>query len=531
MTGACQIAISSRLPLGRRTFALLTLGFLFVALYGSLVPFQYEPLSWPETFAKWGEVCARPLGMDSRTDFATNILLFIPLSFLLLGTLAVDRGRSAAVVAAIFIVPLCAALSASIEFTQLWFAERVSSLNDVLAESIGAAIGAAAWVIAGQRITDHARSFWVACGPDNLAVKLLPGYLFLLALVHVMPLDLTISPHDLYHKWKEGRVILVPFTTNYGSWVHGLAKNAWTVVYFFPLGLLLSLWGRPTFRNGWNVLAVGLATAAGITFLKLFVLTRYCDATDILAGGASVWLGWAAAEAWRKYRAAAGDRPPPWWADLIRPGLLLAWLLAMVAVNWYPFDVRTEVEVTAAQLSPDERKEHAKDWVVSYDGRLRTLDYSERPSAWTLRPFIVFTDAAVIRRRWAETPLVPMVDLFEGTEYHAFDEFVTKTLFFLPLGALLVSPWAAKRRFDWWRALLAGLLLSCLFEAGKLLVPGRICSTSNVLIETNAALCGFLFWRRLLALLAERPAAPLPLTRSGEAVRKPVGLGVFITED
>jgi VanZ family protein len=530
MTGARQIDTSPRPPLGTRTFTLLALGCLFITLYGSLVPFHYAPLSWEETFARWDEVCRKPLGMDSRTDFATNVLLFIPLSFLVMGALTVDRGRPAAIVAAIVVVPLCAALSASIEFTQLWFQERVSSLNDVLAETIGAAIGAATWVLAGQRITDHARSFRVACGPDNLAVKLLPVYLFLLVLVHVMPLDLTISPHELYHKWKEGRVVLVPFTTDYGGWVNAVTKNTLTIIYFVPLGLLLSLWGRPVFRSGWNVLAVGLGAAAGISFLKLFVLTRYCDTTDIVTGGLAVWCGWWAVQWWKKHGVTVPGQPPPWWTDLLRPALFVLWLAAAVVVNWYPFDVHTEEEVAAERLSPEEAEARAREWVVSYDGQLRTRDYSQRTTAWTLGPFIAFSDAAVVRQRWAETSLVPMADLFQGTEYHAFDQFVQKTLLFLPLGALLM-PTPTDRRFGWWRALLAGLLLSCLFEAGKLLVPGRFCSTSNVLIETNAALCGFLLWRRLLALLAGRPAAPFPVIRSDEWVQKPVGLGVFITKD
>ncbi len=132
-----------------------------------------------------------PLGVDSRTDFATNVLLFIPLGFLLTGTFAVGRGRLVSVLASVPVVALCAARSAAIEFTQLWFPPRVSSLNDVLAETPGAVIGATTWAIAGRRLTEYARSVWVAWGPDNLAVKCLPGYLFLLVLIHVMPLDLT----------------------------------------------------------------------------------------------------------------------------------------------------------------------------------------------------------------------------------------------------------------------------------------------------------------------------------------------------
>src|SRR5580698_5630550 len=91
--------------LGRGTFALVTLGFLIFVVYGSLVPFHYEPLSWEEAGTRWQAVRARSLGMDSRTDFATNVILFIPLGFLLVGTAAVNRGRMAAVLAALVVIP------------------------------------------------------------------------------------------------------------------------------------------------------------------------------------------------------------------------------------------------------------------------------------------------------------------------------------------------------------------------------------------------------------------------------------------
>ena len=178
---------SSGPDLGRRTFGLATLGFVAFVLYGSLVPFHYEPLSWEETWTRWQEVWTRPLGVDSRTDFATNVILFIPLSFLLVGTFAANHGRKVAVLAAVFAIPCCGAVSAAIEFTQLWFPQRCSSMNDVLAETIGAVIGSLLWVATGRRITDYVESIWIASGPNNLAVRLLPAYLFFLVLIHVMP--------------------------------------------------------------------------------------------------------------------------------------------------------------------------------------------------------------------------------------------------------------------------------------------------------------------------------------------------------
>jgi len=58
MTGAPQAAAPPRRHLGTRTFALLTLGYVSVALYGSLVPFHYRPLSWEESFARWHQATA-----------------------------------------------------------------------------------------------------------------------------------------------------------------------------------------------------------------------------------------------------------------------------------------------------------------------------------------------------------------------------------------------------------------------------------------------------------------------------------------
>ena len=190
--------------LGKGTFAQVTLGFVIFVVYGSLVPLHYEPLSWEETWARWHVVMAQPLGMDSGSDFVTNVLLFIPLGFLLTGTLAADRGRAGAVLAAVPIILLCCALSASIEFTQLWFPPRVSSLNDVLAETSGGVIGTLLWIAVGQRVTEYARMVWTSWGPENLAVRLLPVYLLVLIVIHVLPLDLTLRPAELYHKW-EGR--------------------------------------------------------------------------------------------------------------------------------------------------------------------------------------------------------------------------------------------------------------------------------------------------------------------------------------
>jgi glycopeptide antibiotics resistance protein len=526
MSHALRQASPGRL-LGTGTYALLTLGFLIFVVYGSLVPFHYTPLSWEETLAAWHKVCARPLGIDSRMDFATNVLLFIPLSFLLVGTFSVGRGRLVAIAAAVVVIPFCSALSASIEFTQLWFPPRVSSLNDVLAETLGAVLGSLLWIVAGGWITDYVDSVWDGGGSNNLAMKLIPAYLAVLIFVQVMPLDLTINPVELYHKWKAGRVVLIPFTTEYGSTINAITKNASNMLYFAPLGWLLSLWPGQRFASGWRVLAAGAAAAGAVEFMQLFVMTRYFDATDIVTGTAAVWLAWMLSEAW-KTRGGVMEvlRSNP---VALRVGLLAVWFVVVATVHWYPVDVITAAEAAEPSRTPAEVARREKAWFLSDDGReLHKYDYSQTLAVQTVGPFLVLMDWHIVTRRWQETSLVPLEDLFPDTDYHAFDELVQKTLLFMPLGALLV-PVTGRNWQAIWRAAWAGFCLSSLFAAGQLFVPTRLASISAVVIETVAAALGFALIHQIRVLMESRPATGVNESpRTGVLMPASLGAGVFI---
>jgi glycopeptide antibiotics resistance protein len=97
---------------------------------------------------------------------------------------------------------------------------------------------------------------------------------------------------------------------------------------------------------------------------------------------------------------------------------------------------------------------------------------------------------------------VPFTDLYLGSEYHAFDQILQKSLLFVPVGALLVRPGRSCLP-----ALLAGFVLSVFLEAGQLGLPTRYTSVTDVLIESSAAWLGCVLARRLLTLLNSPGAA------------------------
>jgi glycopeptide antibiotics resistance protein len=117
-------------------------------------------------------------------------------------------------------------------------------------------------------------------------------------------------------------------------------------------------------------------------------------------------------------------------------------------------------------------------------------------------PFDFIGDAGEWRARWSRVPLVPFTDLYFGTEYHAFDQMLQKTLLFLPIGALLARPGRSCLP-----GLLAGLLLSATLEAGQLGLPTRYTSVTDVLVESSAAWLGCFLTRRLLTSLNTPRAA------------------------
>lgn len=76
-----------------------------------------------------------------------NIVLYVPLAFLecvwILGLRADSRFRRT--LGVLFMFALCGGVAVAVEFTQIFFAPRTVSLNDLLAETLGTVVCRAIW--------------------------------------------------------------------------------------------------------------------------------------------------------------------------------------------------------------------------------------------------------------------------------------------------------------------------------------------------------------------------------------------------
>ena len=261
-------------------------------------------------------------------------------------------------------------------------------------------------------------------------------YLALLVAFSLMPLDLSISPVELYRKWRDGRVILLPFG--------GAERAGWDFLYelfsdvalWVPVGLLWRIDGRQ--RSLGAVVRRGLLAAALLELAQLAVMSRVSDSTDILLAGVGVALG-AALPVWL-----AGC--PTWDAARRQRWLGCAWcvwLTVAVTVLWQPF---------------------------GFEGSRLTADAVH--DMLTRLPFETY---------------------FHRAEFGALSEMLRKVLVFLPGGLLLAAFSAGRvRPIPGWLGIAVLALLALGLEAGQLLLPGKVADLTDVALGSLGAALG---WR------------------------------------
>lgn len=382
------------------------LAYTAFVVYGSLVPLDFQPVPWAEA---WGRFRAMPwltLGVGARADWVANILLFIPLAFFWLGVLWHRWHPGWRLAASGFVLAAAMVLSGAIEFAQVFFPPRTVSLNDLVAQALGALIGVAAWWAAGPRLARWIQSWRQAHGPWQASARWLAVWLGGLLLYNLLPLDLTLSPAELYHKWKAGRMVLVPFSALPPEPRLAAYELLTDVAIWVPAAWLWRLSGASFVQ----ALGYTVGAAAGLEFLQLWVFSRVSDVTDILTAAVGAALG--------AGLAGRGRGPIP----LVLPsaawgGLAAAWTGVLVLTFWYPFDFRADSA-----------------WLAQRVGGL-----------W--RP--------------------PFTAYYFGTEFRAVTEVLHKLLIFVPLGWTLARALGRRAALALGAAAAAGVEAGQLFLPAK----------------------------------------------------------------
>ncbi|MFZ5830300.1 MAG: VanZ family protein [Planctomycetota bacterium] len=460
-------------PFPRRGHLLIAaLAFSAFAVYGSLVPLNFRPLSWEDTLARFREIPYLKLGVASRADWVANILLFVPLGFFYTGSVCLDRrGRLGAAFVAGVVTLAGTMASVAIEFTQIWFPGRTVSINDVVAETIGAAAGSMLWLVVGQAAVDWVRAYSTAHHSKQQLDWLLEAYLLGFVIYSLLPLDLTISVGELVRKFHEGRIVVVPFEDFRWGWeeLFGLCRD---IAVFVPVGMLAASWMTSKNRRvrplGKSIL-LGTAVAAAIEAAQIVVFSRYASITDVLLAIPGITVG---AILMRRWRGQATTAEPK--EDAARAVTQRQWILAGCVVAYIVF------------------------LTIVFCG-----------------PFEGFASRAELRERYEMFWCVPFAKLYHGTEFNAATQLFKKTVLFAPLGAMLgclVLGWRLPRRFEW-AALVVALLAAAGFgtflEMLQVFLPVHYPDITDVLLYSFGAAVGmFVAVRMLRSRITPSPARP-----------------------
>jgi glycopeptide antibiotics resistance protein len=344
----------------------------------------------------------------------------------------------------VFVWLVCLVVSFGVEFAQVFAVSRVSSASDILAQAIGSVVGLALWWWKGEASLRWFQEWQHARGRTVLAERVLWAYLVLLFAFNVLPLDLTISPVELYHKWKAGRIIFIPFSYPMETWADGLYGLIVDVLTWVPISLLALLSGRKTGAQAWRMTVLAALLLEG---LQLIVYSRVTDTTDVLTAmvGAQVgiWLG-------RRLTKYSPEATPP-RADGQRSIMLgvigyLVWLLVLAIVFWYPFEFTRDPQLLKARLNG-----------------LVTM---------------------------------PFYNYFYSTQLRAATEVVHKVAFFIPLGVILsfsrrafTTP-SARTLVD--AVALTALLAAAAFvELGQVALPAKYPDITDWVLESAGAVIGY----------------------------------------
>ncbi|GGW62738.1 hypothetical protein GCM10008111_18380 [Alishewanella tabrizica] len=460
-------------PALQRSLLICLLLYLTFVIYGSLVPLHYVPISFDEALSRYSQIRYLDLGMQSRADWVANILLFIPLAFLLCAVSFKEGAKRRNLFLGAAIVLSGFTLALSIEFIQLYFPQRTVSINDIVAETLGAAFGVALYKLYGLRVKQFLLGVALVRGQASVLSYLLLIYSALFFLYYLLPLDLTLSPIELYKKWQDGRIVLLPFSAYKGNLVQVSYAIASDIVLWLPIALL---W-LANFPNQPKLVFYSrlVLMASLLEFCQLFVYSRVTDISDIICALLAGVLAQVIVKQWRQHKGGVlvQDRPAAASKQLQRSllwcGAALLYSLFLMLLFWYPFNFN--------------------------------FDWSFIDSRWQ------FANSQVL-----------LYSLYFGTEFRAITALSQKILTFIPLGVFFALAWLAQQQ-RWqqqlltFMALLYIVSLASVIEGMQLALPGKTVDATDVILKVVGAALGFagyLFFYRRARVPA--PAADRDLT-------------------
>lgn len=410
----------------------------------SIVGYAPAHFDWAEGWRRFLLVRYIEHGSDQRADWTANLLMIVPLGFMLTAGLWPRYARWWRIGAALAALCLTISYVVAVKFVQLWF-PRTVTINYITAQSIGAAIGVLAYGFGHARLglAVHHLRFG---GRSGLIVTLSLASIAAFAFT-LVPFDIVVSSQDVAERLARlpQALFVVPGTGRSTALRLVLLLGAMGLAV--PMGMLLE-----AIRPGRSSFLIAVTASVAMTAMlipSLFVISTNPALVTIplhvIGFCAGAWL-----MRWLGRQDVAAGRP---WVKRA------AW----ISIPFY-LGVVAVIKGLAGT-----------DW--------RALD-------------VALADRFDPRR------LLPLWTYYNISKAQAVLSLVTHLALYAPVGMLLWAI-AGSGRGRAWQAALLGLMLSAAMEAARGFGPGFSLDVNNLAVGAIAAGLGMMLARFLWSLLED----------------------------
>ncbi len=294
---------------------------------------HFVPIDFSEAVSRFLSMPLARNGSDQRADWMGNLAMLVPLGFMSAAWFSPSRRH--VVLAGIAAFAVCVGFVLAVKFAQLFFPPRTVTLNYVLAQTAGAAIGIILRGVLGR----HAAALAPNANRMETFRAVLRLYSVIVFLFFLTPLDFALNLEDLAIQLEK---LPETFTTISGEGRPAVVRFALalaSIAMTMPIGALLTLRNERRLVAGRSVAA---ATWIGFCWMILiFALT-----TLVISGAASLpgvflrvigialgaWgLRWFASQDPRKIRRRLAALLP--WAVPVYLAALLA-VNGLISTDW-----------------------------------------------------------------------------------------------------------------------------------------------------------------------------------------------------
>jgi glycopeptide antibiotics resistance protein len=309
------------------TLAWATLLYMVAVTYASIIPFDYAPLALSDAVDRFLHIQYLKMGSDQEADWMANLLMFVPLGFLTLGAVWPRDGTARRIFAAFAALAVCLLFLLGVKFLQLYFPPRTVTLNYIVAQSIGSAVGAVLWAGLHPVLPSFRKA--LQSGGSGAIRALLLVYLAAFVFAILFPFNIVATQAD----WS-AKLHALPSQLFGGPGVgrpliERLAIFGGQVVAAMPIGALLSVLPSGRARRPAEAFLLGAGWGFAVLIAHLFIIDGQSHLYSLATNALGFWLGAVAVRSLRR-------------ADPIRllrrlqvlvPFLVLPYLVAVVAVN------------------------------------------------------------------------------------------------------------------------------------------------------------------------------------------------------